>query len=103
MAGDDPRITAQSLKILAVLMSHAEEEISGADIARTTKLLSGTLYPILLRFETAGWVKSRWESGNPRVLGRPRRRLYRITPLGARKTKAAIQDVLTPLKEFAWL
>jgi DNA-binding PadR family transcriptional regulator len=77
--------------------------MSGADIARATKLASGTLYPILLRLEQARWVESHWEEEDPRELGRPRRRLYRITGVGARKAKAAIRDVFLPLKEFAWL
>lgn len=44
----------------------------------------GTLYKALGRMETAGLLESRWEDPDIAVAeGRPRRRLYRVTPLGA--------------------
>ncbi|MFA5883662.1 MAG: helix-turn-helix transcriptional regulator [Acidimicrobiia bacterium] len=44
----------------------------------------GTLYKALARMETAGLLESRWEDPDLAVAdGRPRRRLYRVTPLGA--------------------
>ena len=46
------------------------------------RLSPGTLYPILLRLESAGWFVSRWEAIDPVSAGRPRRRLYRLTPSG---------------------
>ncbi len=96
------RLTAQSLKVLALLMSRANDELSGAEIGRATKLASGTLYPILLRLEEAGWAESRWEVENPHELGRPRRRFYQITGVGRRKARLAFRELALPLKEFAW-
>ncbi|HET9179044.1 MAG TPA: helix-turn-helix transcriptional regulator [Terriglobia bacterium] len=78
-------------------MSSLETQLSGADIARATKLQSGTLYPILLRLEQAKWLESRWEAGNPHDLGRPRRRYYRLTGLGARSARAAFRDVASSI------
>lgn len=103
MGIDQPRITTQTLKVLAILMSRTQDEMSGAEIARSTKLASGTLYPILLRLEEAGWVESRWEAEAPQELGRPRRRFYKITGVGARNAQPALRDVAVALKEFAWL
>ena len=77
-----------------------EPEMSGADLARATKLASGTLCPILLRLEQAHWVEGHWETNDLRELGRPRRRLYRITGVGDRKAKAAMKDMFLPLKEL---
>ena len=65
-------------------MASPATELSGAEIAKHAKLASGTLYPILMRLEEAGWLKSRWEAGDPTLLGRPRRRLYRITAKGVK-------------------
>jgi PadR family transcriptional regulator PadR len=83
-------------------MSRTQDEISGAEIARSTKLASGTLYPILMRLEEAGWVESRWETEDPHELGRPRRRFYQVTGLGMRKARSAVRELVVPLKEFAW-
>jgi PadR family transcriptional regulator, regulatory protein PadR len=100
MPGTEPRLTTQTLKALAALMSD-RNELSGAEIAQTTKLASGTLYPILLRLEQAKWVESRWETEDPRELGRPRRRFYRITGLGAKKTRAAFHEMAILTEAFA--
>lgn len=96
------RLTAQTLKVLSALISSRLEEISGAEIARGTKLASGTLYPILFRLEEAGWLTSRWEAEDPRELGRPRRRLYKITGAGARNAKLAISEFKTAIGGLAW-
>ena len=103
MVPHKPRLTTQTLKVLATLMSRTQDELSGADIARSTKLSSGTLYPILLRLEEAGWVESRWETADPRELGRPRRRFYQTTGVGMKEARSTVRDVVRSLKEFAWL
>jgi PadR family transcriptional regulator PadR len=102
MGRQQPRLTAQTFKVLGVLMSRAQNETSGAEVARETKLASGTLYPILLRLEKAGWVESHWEIGDPRELGRPRRRFYQITGEGAKGAQLAFRDTF-PVGELAWL
>lgn len=98
----EPRITGPTLKVLGALLSAGRHELSGADIAGSTKLASGTLYPILFRLERAGWLESRWEDDQPERLGRPRRRFYHVTPLGARAATAAIQDLEPALGRTAW-
>lgn len=96
------RISAPMLKVLGALLSNPRDELSGAEIARMTKLASGTLYPILLRLEEAGWLSSRWEIGDPHELGRPRRRFYRVTALGAKRAKEAIRELRPLLGGAAW-
>jgi PadR family transcriptional regulator PadR len=45
----------------------------------------GTLYKALGRMETGGLLESHWEDPDLAMAeGRPRRRLYQVTPLGAR-------------------
>jgi PadR family transcriptional regulator, regulatory protein PadR len=78
----EPRVTFQGLKVLGVFMQDVAQQRSGADIAHQTGLLSGSLYPLLIRYEQAGWLTSHWETDEPSVLGRPRRRLYQITGAG---------------------
>jgi len=45
-------------------------------------MFSGTLYPILDRLEKAGWLEGYWEEESAPDLGRPRRKLYSLTPSG---------------------
>jgi PadR family transcriptional regulator, regulatory protein PadR len=100
--GDEPRITGPTLKVLAALLSSPRDELSGAEIGRASKLASGTLYPILLRLEGAGWLQSRWEREDPSELGRPRRRFYRVTALGAKKARAAVKDLQPAFGRLSW-
>jgi PadR family transcriptional regulator, regulatory protein PadR len=78
----DVRMSLQTLRVLEAFLENPTEQLSGADVQKRCGLASGTLYPILLRLESAGWFVSRWESIDPVAAGRPRRRLYRLTPSG---------------------
>jgi PadR family transcriptional regulator, regulatory protein PadR len=78
----DVRMSLQTLRVLEAFLENPTDQLSGADVQRRSALASGTLYPILLRLESAGWFVSRWESIDPAAAGRPRRRLYRLTPSG---------------------
>jgi PadR family transcriptional regulator PadR len=78
----DVRMSLQTLKVLEVFLDNPTDELSGADFIKRSGIASGTLYPILFRLESAGWFVSRWEKIDPATAGRPRRRLYRLTPTG---------------------
>lgn len=78
----DVRMSLQTLRALEAFLENPADPLSGADVQRRSGLASGTLYPILLRLEAAGWFVSKWESIDPSSAGRPRRRLYRLTPGG---------------------
>jgi len=75
-------MSVQTLRVLEAFLANPAEQLSGADVLKSSGLASGTLYPILLRLESAGWFVSKWESIDPSSAGRPRRRLYRLTPSG---------------------
>ncbi|MGJ5050349.1 PadR family transcriptional regulator [Bradyrhizobium oligotrophicum] len=72
------------MRVLSTFVEAGHVELSGADISERTGMLSGTLYPILIRFRDAGWLKDRWEDDKPIELGRPKKRFYRLTPTGQR-------------------
>jgi len=81
----EPQLTRQTMLILSILMDNSDP-IAGSAIATISRLASGTLYPILIRLEEAGWIKSQWEE-NDRT--KPRRRLYSVTALGVRRAREA--------------
>jgi PadR family transcriptional regulator, regulatory protein PadR len=78
----DVRISLQTLRVLEGFLGNPASELSGSDVHKRSDIASGTLYPILLRLESAGWLTSRWEAIDPASAGRPRRRLYRLTRSG---------------------
>lgn len=74
--------TIPRLKIMNVFVTLKNKKVSGADIMRATQIKSGTLYPNLILLERNGLLKSQWEEGDPKTMGRPRKRLYSITGNG---------------------
>jgi PadR family transcriptional regulator, regulatory protein PadR len=102
MPTDRPRITGPVLKVLGAFFGPERVELSGAEIARSTKLQSGTLYPILVRLERAQWLESHWEEGDPKELGRPRRRFYRITAIGATAAREEFHEIAPAFRRVAW-
>jgi DNA-binding PadR family transcriptional regulator len=101
-----PRLSHQSLRVLRVFLDAFNEdvraEMAGAELMRLTRLASGTLYPILLRFEKAGLLESRWEEEMPERLGRPRRRFYRLTQAGAQVAHDALGELSPPITGAAF-
>lgn len=87
-----PRMTLHSLLVLKVFANAPLEEHFGLEICRTAGLPGGTIYPILARFERAGWLTSTWEKVDPVAAGRRPRRLYRLTPSGAEKARQALAE-----------
>jgi PadR family transcriptional regulator PadR len=98
----DIRLTQPALRILRFLMATPREGRSGAEMSRATKVGSGTLYPLLARLETAGWLTSEWEKSNPSKLGRPRQRFYKLSAVGYRNAHAALNDLQINMNRLAW-
>jgi PadR family transcriptional regulator PadR len=83
----DVRMSYQTLRVLEAFMDSPTDPLSGSHVQKRSGLASGTLYPILLRLEAAGWFSSRWEAVDPSAVGRPRRRLYLFTPSGLTRAR----------------
>ena len=90
------------MRVLKVFLDAPHAEISGVEITRQIGIKSGTLYPILIRLEEAGWLESRWEVVDPRHVGRPRRRYYRMTGDGHRVALAALASLQVGQAMPAW-
>lgn len=62
----------------------------GFGIAAKLGKQHASVYLILRRLVEYGWVTSAWEDGEPKVLERPRRRLYTLTPTGRRMAEISL-------------
>jgi PadR family transcriptional regulator len=88
------RMTDQMLAVLSVLLgSDSGKGQYGQGIANATALRTGTVYPILIRFERAGWVTSQWENrddpSETRDSGAPRK-YYTLTSEGRERARVAL-------------
>ena len=76
----------------AILHAVADGRLFGFDIMNATGLTSGTVYPALDRLESAGYLRSRWEADEvARADGRPARRYFTLTAVGATALRAALE------------
>jgi DNA-binding PadR family transcriptional regulator len=91
------RLTLQTLQVLRILLNDPSGEHYGLEVSRSSGLPTGSIYPILTRLETAGWVISAWEEIDESEAGRRRRRYYQLTTYGSRKAQDAVHNVLSEL------
>jgi PadR family transcriptional regulator PadR len=84
------RITLPTAAVLRQMLEDPAADYYGFALAEATSFPSGTIYPVLARLETAGWLASFWEEGDPAELERPRRRMYRLTGAGAHAAREAL-------------
>lgn len=83
------RTSKQTLALLNALVAKPTQWHYGYALSRETDLMSGTLYPILMRLEERGWLETQWENlqETPEASaegrgGRPPRHMYRLTAGG---------------------
>jgi PadR family transcriptional regulator, regulatory protein PadR len=92
-----PRMTIPVQLVLRALLAEPGREMYGLQVVIAAGLPSGTIHPILARFEGLGWLESRWEDAVPQDEGRPRRRYYRLTEDGAERARIALAQATTSL------
>ena len=87
-------MTLPTQLVLRALLAEPTREMYGLQICEAAGLPSGTIHPILARFEGLGWLESRWEDISPNEKGRPRRRYYRLTEDGAEQARVALAQAI---------
>jgi DNA-binding PadR family transcriptional regulator len=92
-----PRMTLPTQLVLHALLADPTHEMYGLEICAAAGLASGTIHPILARFQRIGWLESRWEDVDPHNEGRPRRRYYRLNPDGAERARFALASARTQI------
>jgi DNA-binding PadR family transcriptional regulator len=102
MGMNSPRLSGPTLQVLGQFLDNPLTGLSGADIAKQTRLASGTLYPILMRLESAKWLRSKWEEIDPSEAGRPRKRIYEMTSLGVSQSRAAFASLVPASGRLQW-
>ncbi|BCJ40674.1 hypothetical protein GCM10010168_73380 [Actinoplanes ianthinogenes] len=87
------RATTAVARVLAAFLEDPAADRYGLDLMRDSGYPSGTLYPILMRLERAGWIEARWETLDPVAAGRPARKYYRLTSDGAVAARAELAEL----------
>lgn len=91
------KLSRQTVAVLNALSLRPSDWHYGLELSRATGLLSGSLYPILIRLADRGLLDSQWLE--PSESGRPPRHAYRISAAGA----AALADAEAEAKKPAFM
>ncbi|HEU5063586.1 MAG TPA: PadR family transcriptional regulator [Solirubrobacterales bacterium] len=91
MPPEKPRLSPQTLALLNVLLEQPADWKYGLELIEALGIKGGTVYPTLARLQRFGWLESHREDASPSELGRPRRRLYRLTGEGQRQAEDALE------------
>lgn len=83
------RVTPATVDVLAVL-SEADSACWGLQVIKQSGRPAGSVYPILERLESIGWLSSSWEADGERP--GPRRRYYELTEDGAPAAARTVAD-----------
>jgi len=76
--------------VLAGLLDSGDRWSHGYELTSLTGIKSGTLYPLLIRFEAQGYLEAQWQQ--PAASGRPPRHAYKLTALGRRLARAEVVE-----------
>ena len=76
------------LLLVATFADRASQWRHGYELMKETGLMSGTLYPLLMRMTEQGLVEAEWR--DPAQPGRPARHVYRLTAAGMAFARAAL-------------
>ncbi|GAA0969102.1 hypothetical protein GCM10009555_015570 [Acrocarpospora macrocephala] len=82
------RLTNATLDVLEALAG--DGKVYGLQISARVKRPTGTVYPLLARLESLGWLEASWESDSHRGRG-PRRRYYQLTSTGREEAEVALR------------
>ena len=88
--GRNRKPSRQMLALLEALAAGGRQWRHGYDLMKETGLLSGTLYPLLMRMTEKGLVEAEWRE--PAQPGRPARHAYRLTDAGVAFARRAAAD-----------
>jgi PadR family transcriptional regulator PadR len=86
------RITDNVVAIFSTMLEHPRKSWYGLEIAEAAGIGSATIYAALTRMERARLLEASWEPETPNELGRPQRRLYKLTAAGAEVGAKAVAE-----------
>lgn len=84
-------LTLQGIQVLRFFLPRSEFWHAGYDVAKATRMASGSMYPLLKRLEGYGLLISKWQE--PTVNNRRRYHIYQMTEKGCRIAQKALDDL----------
>jgi PadR family transcriptional regulator, regulatory protein PadR len=86
------RHTENVVAIFNTMLERPRKSWYGLELAKQAEIGSATVYAALARLERAGLLEATWENVDPSKVGRPRRRLYKLTGEGSRVGRKVVAE-----------
>ena len=102
MAQGVPKMTVTTQIVLGAFLADPQCPMYGVELHEATGLPTGTIYPILSRFNDLGWLSSTWEDVEPRQRGRPQRHYHQLTEYGTEQARKALATAPTQIGRVAF-
>lgn len=93
--GRKPNASRQARALFREMLKTPDQWRYGYELSRQTDILSGTLYPLLIRLSDQGLLEAKWEE--PERPGKPPRHAYRLTPSGVAFARASLTKAAKPI------
>jgi PadR family transcriptional regulator, regulatory protein PadR len=88
-------MTMQTMLVLGTMLADPAKRRFGLELCEETGQPSGTIYPILARLESFGWIEGHKESSAEHLAeGRRARYYYTLTDEGAVRARAALEQAM---------
>lgn len=85
-------MTPLMVKLLKILTDYPNRDFYGLELANTLNKPYGSILPLLIRLEKAGWLETDVENIDPSEKGRPKRKYYRLTKKGKANADLPIEE-----------
>ncbi len=89
-------LSGHARALLGALQGAGPRWSYGYELASRTGIMSGTLYPLLIRLSEQGYLEAEWQP--PAAPGRPPRHAYRLTAAGRALARS---EAAAPAREGA--
>lgn len=92
------RMTTMVANVLREFLEDPSERQYGFELMQRCGISSGSLYPILIRLERAGWIVGQHEEIDTSAQGRPARKYYTLTPEGVVSASRELEKLSARLR-----
>lgn len=87
------QVTLNVLRVVHLFGGDQSRKLWCYAVAKDLNISRTKADELLRRLESSGWLVSEWERVDVAMAGRPRRRLYRITPKGISEQRKAVVQI----------
>ena len=91
------KLSPQSSAVIQYMLNDVKSPVYGLQLIEDLKQPAGTIYPILERLESIGWIQGNWENDKQKDYGRRKRKLYTLTKEGKGEGRKHVKNVVKDL------